>query len=136
MEHVQLAFAALGLIIVAYKIFRLVEASVVPKLKDMFKKDSANADSAVLKIARVQAALHEISDTQNLELNYIKGQLQTIQQEIMALKFAATHNQIDPIYLESLAALSKASQTTLERQAKIENLLLTLVGKLKDLTNS
>lgn len=43
---------------------------------------------------------------------------------------------INTIYLQSLAVLTKSSDATLERQEKIEGLLVQLVGQLNRLTNT
>lgn len=140
MDIVQGIFILVG---VTAAIVYLVKGAIyaqenwLPKLKRKSNSVETSIEQAKYSLG-MQIANN--SDKAINELNHIKGQLQTIQQELIAVKFEQNGSKpvttVDPIYLESLAALSKASQTILERQSKIESMLVVLVNKLKELTNT
>ena len=71
------------------------------------------------------------------ELDYLKGGIQGVNQAQLAtislVKTISENQQANAnqeVYLKSLELLSKASGTIIERQASIENILLTLTKEL------
>lgn len=74
------------------------------------------------------------------EINHLKGQNQELRQllqNLQQLPIATSNEQQSQeasIYLQSLAGLAKGMQSILDRQEKIEGLLIQAVGQLKALT--
>jgi hypothetical protein len=98
------------------------------------KKDNTEMFNALLR-----DIINNMNETLLIELNYIKGSIQTLSQSQQA--FSESFNSrveadsSHTVYVQSLATLSKAVHAILEKQDQQEKNMVALIQALNKLTN-
>lgn len=130
MDKLNLALA--GLVVAVLFKERLIGATnqLITKLK--YKKSDNLLGYIEARVETVSQRVLVGNEKTQTELNHIKGQMQ----EVLQLLKSSSSNELSSTYLESLSILAKSNSTVLERQTKIENLLVDLITAIKKAQNN